>query len=374
MVMGIGQTALLTTLPLLMQRTGLALEFITMILASGSLAFLAGAPCWGLLSRHLGPRCIVAVALAGFGLSHMLLFWQLGQGSDWEGQGKTLLAGRFLYGLTVSGLVPTCQAWLLAGACQRQQRAVLSRFSAALALGRSLGPALVAGSLWLSPSGPFLLVALSAWPVLLMLPLAVPCHAESGCAGWPDWHLQALLGWPVLTLVIVTAFGLMQYALGPWLMLCMKLDAATASSQLGWMLSAGTLVVAALQIGVVPYCKPGRSLLRAGSVGLVLAGMLLAQATTTLTAMGGVVALGVAAALLGPDCTARALQAAGKSGQAWMAGMVATVHTTGLALGAVLAGWTLGLSPSAPFWLAAFLGLGVVLASLMARVPGEALR
>ena len=95
-----------------MHHTGLDLAHITLAFAVGSGLFLLGSPLWAMLSDKLGRRSVVAIALLGFGLSHAMLLWQMQQGEHWAGQADTLLAGRILYGLTVSGLIPTCQAWL----------------------------------------------------------------------------------------------------------------------------------------------------------------------------------------------------------------------------------------------------------------------
>ncbi|GAB3263199.1 MFS transporter [Chitinimonas naiadis] len=369
LVMGLGQTTLFTFLPLLMQQTGLSLGRITAAFAVGSALFLLGAPLWSRLSDRLGRRCVVAVALAGFALSHGLLLWQMGQGSSWAAQGEVLLLGRVIYGLTVSGLVPTCQAWLADLTAAEHRLGSLSRFSAGLTLGRLLGPALAAASLWLSPQGPLWLVALAAWPALLVLPLATTPTASSAARTKVRFDWRPLGIWLGFALAMQMALGQVQYTIGPSLALRFGLDATAASAQLGWMLTASAVVVMVLQLWLVPRCKAGRGLLLAGGLAMVLAGLLFALAQSILLVWLGFIALGTAAALLVPTYTTLASLATGQPGQSRVAGVLAAAHTVGFSLAASLAGLLFGWWAPAPFWLTATLGLGVLIAATTLSLP-----
>ncbi|WP_284195355.1 MFS transporter [Chitinimonas prasina] len=368
-VMGLGQTTLFTFLPLLMHHTGLDLAHITLAFAVGSGLFLLGSPLWAMLSDKLGRRSVVAIALLGFGLSHAMLLWQMQQGEHWAGQADTLLAGRILYGLTVSGLIPTCQAWLADLSAAEHRLAALSRLSAGLTLGRLLGPALAAASLWLNPLGPLWLVALAAWPALLLLPMARPPSGKASTTVSNALNWRPVLAWLGFAWAMQMALGQVQYTLGPWLTQRFVLDAAAASAQLGWMLTGSAVVVMLLQLWVVPRCKPGRPLLLAGGAALCLAGLLLALANHLAMAWLGLAVMGMAAALLVPTYTTLASLAAGQAGQSRVAGAIAATHTVGFSLAAGLAGALFGLWSTAPFLLASLLGGAMVLGGLLISPP-----
>ncbi|WP_374536165.1 MFS transporter [Chitinimonas taiwanensis] len=371
LVMGLGQTTLFTFLPLLMAHTGLSLARITAAFAIGSGLFLIGAPLWSRLSDFLGRRSVVAIALGGFALSHVLLLWQMGQGADWQGQGAVLMLGRVIYGLTVSGLVPTCQAWLADLSSAEQRLGVLSRLSASLTLGRLLGPALAACSLWLDPLGPLWLVALAAWPALLLLPFTRQAARQGKAAVRERLGWQGMAAWLTLAGLMQLALGQVQYALGPLLGSRFGLSASAASATLGWLLTACALVVLVLQLWLVPRCRAGRPLLLAGGLALLASGVLLALPGPLSLIWIGFLLLGVAAALLVPTYTTLASLAVGGAGQARVAGVLAAAHTVGFSLAAALAGWLFGLWPAAPFWLAGLAGLAVIVLACLLRLPAR---
>lgn len=370
-VMGLGQTTLFTFLPLLLERTGLSLARITAGFALGSGLFIVGAPLWSRLSDRLGRRAVVTVALCGFLVSHALLLWQMRQGAGWGWQDETLWLNRVIYGLTVSGLIPTCQAWLADLTSPDQRLGALSKLSAGLTLGRLIGPPLAAASLWLDPLGPLWLVTAAPLLALPLLPFArVAPPAPAAAAGQP-FDRRALLVWLGFALAMQMALGQVQYTIGPWLGTRFGLEATAASAQLGWMLTGCALVVMALQLGVVPRCKPGRPLLIAGGVAMGVCGLLLALSDSLIGVWLGFLALGVAAALLVPTYTALASLATGQSGQSRVAGAIAAAHTVGFSLAAALAGLLFGWWTTLPFWLTAALGLSVLAGAALVRLPAK---
>ncbi|MFC3814596.1 MFS transporter [Lysobacter sp. GCM10012299] len=361
-VMGLGQTTLLTFLPMLMQMTGLSLPRVTTAFALGSGLFLIGAPFWSRCSDAWGRRRVVVIALCGFALSHGLLLWQLlRHDAAWSGHFALLLAGRVLYGLTVSGLVPTCQAWLADVSSPSQRLRMMSRFSAGLALGRLIGPVMAAGSLALGWLGPVWLVALAPWPALLLLarvrkPMAhdSPSDAAPGSMPW-----RALVPWLLMALLMQASLGQVQYAVGPWLQAVFALTPTRVALELGWMLSACAALMIVLQLWVVPRCRPGRAVLMVGATALVATGVAFALAPLLPAMLGiwsGFGLLAVASALLVPTYSTLASFAAGGNRQSRAAAALAMTHTCGFSLAAVVAAGLFGLTPAAPFWAVALLG------------------
>lgn len=372
LVMGLGQTTLLTFVPVLLERTGLSPTRVATAFAIGSALFLIGAPAWSRCSDRIGRRAVVIVGLLGFALSHAMLLWQLGRGPQWAGHDTMLLAGRVLYGLTVSGLVPTCQAWLADLSTPGQRLGVLSRLSAGLTLGRLLGPALAAASLWLGQSGPLWLLSLAACPALLALPLAstTKTHAEASAKTKVPW--RSIGWWLSLAFAMQAALGQIQYAAGPWLGVRFGLTSTAASAQLGWMLTATAVIVIVLQLWIVPRCRPGRGMLWIGAGVLALSGVSFALTPGVSGIWLGFATLGIASALLVPTYTALASLSAGKAGQSRVAGALSVAHTVGFSIATALAGALFDWWPVLPFWLAATLGLVIfVLAAAAPRATAR---
>lgn len=367
LVMGLGQTTLLTFVPVLLERTGLSPARVAIAFAVGSALFLIGAPAWSRYSDRIGRRAVVIVGLLGFALSHALLLWQLGRGPQWAGHDTMLLAGRVLYGLTVSGLVPTCQAWLADLSTPGQRLGVLSRLSAGLTLGRLLGPALAAASLWLSQDGPLWLLSLAACPALLALPLARTTNTHAGAIAKTKVPWRSIGLWLSLAFAMQAALGQIQYAVGPWLGLHFGLSSTAASASLGWMLTATAAIVIVLQLWIVPRCRPGRVMLWVGSGVLALSGISFALASNMSGIWLGFAALGIASALLVPTYTALASLSAGKEGQSRVAGALSVAHTVGFSIATALAGALFDWWPVLPFWVAAGLGLVMCVLAIAAR-------
>lgn len=361
--MGLGQTTLLTALPLLMERTGLSLAQLGAGLALGSGLFLIGAPLWTRASERLGRRPVVALALLGFAVSHALLLWQAGCGPQWRGQQSALLLGRVLYGLTASALVPTCQAWLGDLVPPVQRLAVLSRLSAGLTLGRLLGPALAAASLWLEARGPLWLLALAAWPALLVLPLATAPERRAPVTAPGGLRWRPLLPWLAFAFAMQAALGQLQYAIGPWLALRFDLRADEAATQLGAMLSACAAVILALQWWLLPRLRAGHAMLQVGGAALALAALAFVLAPRPWAVWAGFAVLGCGSALLVPAYTARASLAVGDGRQSRASAGLAMAHTLGYSASAGVAGVLFGWWSPAPFWVAAALGVAIALAA-----------
>lgn len=355
LTMGLGQTTLFAFLPLILNRSGLDMATVGSTLALGSGLFLLGVPLWGWLTAWLGRRRVLAIALLGFSVSHGLLWWQLQQGPDWAWQQETLLLGRVLYGMTVSALLPACQAWLAALSDADNRLPVLSRLSAGLNAGRLLGPALGAATLSLSVNGPFFLLAVCPLLPLLLLPLCQPATVTTSNSPLRARGWQRLRRWLAFALLLQAIMGLVQFAIGPWLERQLALDALTVSQQLGWLLSSSALLILLLQVLVIPRCSPGRGLLLGGAGCLAAACLLLALCSALWQAWLALLLLGTGAAVLVPAYSAQASLSAGADQQSAIASALSMLHTCGYAMAAAGAGVLYDWQAASPFWLALLL-------------------
>ncbi|AUH49421.1 hypothetical protein CXB49_00485 [Chromobacterium sp. ATCC 53434] len=365
-VMGLGQAALFTFQPLLVAASGLGLARINSAFAIGSALFLIGAPLWALLGDRIGRRPVLLVALSGFALSHLaLLALTLAArrgGLSADAVWGWLLASRVLYGLTVSGLVSSSQAWVGATLSGDARLAGLSRLSAGLSAGRLLGPVLASATLALDPLGPLWLVALAAWPALLAAArLREPAHqAGARTAPLPRGELFRLLWrfWP-LAFASQCALGLVQYVAGMWLAARFGWSPTHAAAALGGMLTAAGVSALLVQLWLLPrYRLPPRALPAAGlllALSIALMPLWHHPAAPWLAFVG----LSLALAVMVPAYSNQAARAVPPAQQGRVSGSIAAAHTVGYTVSAALAGWLFERGADWPLWLA----VGCALAS-----------
>lgn len=167
---GLGQSALLVYLPILVETTPLDYGQWAQLFALGMAFYFAGSIAWPLLLPRLGYGVIIRSGLWGYCASMLLLglslmFWH----ERWL-DANTCIAGfalsRILYGIFASALLPSCQSGCAQMSKPEDRLASFSIISLHLSLSRLLGPVvtLVFASLhWLGPISILLI-----WPALLL--------------------------------------------------------------------------------------------------------------------------------------------------------------------------------------------------------------
>ncbi|MDN0076108.1 MFS transporter [Crenobacter sp. SG2303] len=357
-VMGLGQAALFTFQPLLIAATGLTLARVNSAFAIGSALFLLGAPLWALVGDRIGRRPVLVIALLGFAVSHVaLLLLTLVAQRGWLSADAIwwwLAASRVAYGLTVSGLVSSSQAWVGATVAIGERLGALSRLSAGLTVGRLIGPVLASTTLALDPLGPLWLVALVAWPALvatakLVEPSAHPSHAVSRLL--PQRGLFGLLWrfWP-LAFATQCALGLVQYVAGVWLAARFGWSPTRAAATLGGMLTAAGVGALLVQLWLVPRLSP--RWVPAAGVLLVASIALMPLWHHPAAPWLGFVGMSLALAVMVPAYSHQAAKVVPPAQQGRVSGSIAAAHTVGYTVSAALAGWLFELGPDWPLWLA----------------------
>ena len=309
--MGLGQSAILVFLPLLVAHTHLGYGDWAQLFALGMLSHVIGSVAWPLLLPRWGHRRPLLLGLLGYSAS-MLLFavmlWLQSQDQitdRWATLG--FAASRLLYGAFASALLPLTQSWCADISTHDQRLQSFSGISLQLALSRAMGPVL-AGLLgwihWL-----LLPVVLAIWPLLLtiwLMPLPEPTASVTSNATHPTHKRFGLLSvkgllppfWLGLIALLTTAFASsLQFQLSPALEFLSGKTAQAVSLMLAMvMVVAALLSVLAhkMQMRMPPSNPQLRmlwisALLMAGSFGL-----LLSDSTALFIMMALIISMGLA--------------------------------------------------------------------------------
>lgn len=336
-LLGVGQNGLLVVLPVLVSETHLSLSIWAALLTLGSMLFLPSSPWWGKQIALRGSKPVVLCSLAGYGVSFMLLglgcaLLATGKVNSLGGLGILILA-RVIYGLTVSAMVPACQAWALQRAGEGQRMAALASISSGLSCGRLFGPLCAAGMLILHPVAP--LVLLMVAPLLALgLLLRLPGTAPQAFSARKSGRMRAdCLPFLFCAILLAAAVSLMQLGLSPALSRQFPADSSAISHQVAWLLSLAAVASLAAQFGVLrrQLLAPVPLLLLAGVMMLAGLGMMLGSSLILFYL--GCATLSFGAALAPP---AYQLLLNGRLTDGAGAGWIASGHTLGYGLSALL--------------------------------------
>ncbi len=331
-LLGIGQNGLLVVLPQLVNMTGLTLSTWAGLLLFGSMLFLPASPWWGKVSEVKGCKFVVLASLAGYSLSFcvmLLMVWLMSEQTISTNLGLTgLILSRMVYGLTVSGMVPAAQTWVMQRAGPEKTMASLATISSGLSCGRLLGPPLAALSLAAHPMAPLGLMAVAPIFALLLIysqynnpPLQATPHQLA------RFH-AGLLPFLCLAVLLAMSVSLMQIGLGPALSDFITTPAAI-SRHVAWLLSLAALSTLLAQFLIV---RPQR--LTAQPLLIVAAFFMCAGLAMMLTGNAVSVYAGMAVTSFGTAMATPAYQLLlnQKLSLGRGAGLIASSHTLGYGL------------------------------------------
>ena len=349
-LMGMGQVSLLICLPVFVNETGIDYGVFAGLVALGTGLFIVAAPVWGKISDYSGRKVVITAGLTGFIVSNGLLALMLISGSSEQVAMLLLVLSRVIYGLTVAGFYPAVQAWMVEQSTALNPVKDLSRVSAAISLGRLLGPLLPLVLLPLGAVVPVIAVFLLALLTLLITSL-------SGKPGTGDVRQLSYSSegttttlllkriWPVLLIAgsVTTVFGLLQYLIAPVLQQKFHYSAEAASETLSLLMLAAAFSTLIAHITLPRLIQHRLPLALVAGGLLLLAGTLCLLSATDLIAMtSGIAMCAVSVALLTPVYTTLGCQLVPADQQGGLTGILSMIHTVGYTLGAMLAG-ALGL-------------------------------
>ena len=370
--LGLGQAIVFVSIPVLVDMTGLGPAALGTAVAIGTALFLVGAPYWGRQSDRRGRAPVARIAILGHGVSSLLLLastaaalWgHIAAPVAFAG----ILASRIVYGLTVSGLYPTAQAWIADLTDPAGRLKAVATLSAGLSLGRIIGPMIAAAAAAIHMLGPLVALVLLAIPPLLLLNSAPDRRSarENGPVA-PRLKLtdRRIAGPALFGFLLHAAFGQVQFAAGLVLETRFGLASHAASSWLGILMTAAALAMLAVQLGVMRRLKaPRPSLLIVGAGLLTAAALILATGQTMAVFAAGFIGMGTAVALLIPTYTAACSLAVSPDQRGAAAGALGVAHTCGYTVAALMGGGLYGVDPLLPFAGCALIGTVLVVIAL----------
>lgn len=351
---GLAQSALLSCLPWLMDRSGLGATAWSWLLGGSLWGMMLMAPLWGKWLDRRGAALGLWLSFSGFTLALALLLLALGMVPGSLAMVGLLLVSRLVHSLFMAGVFPSAQYLQLQGLAPERWRGALARLSALSQLGRLLGPALVAAFAWWWPPLALLLVLLAS--MLLAAALwrrqrlqGKGADAKESAAPWaPALPLY------LLALVITTALGQVQFLLGPLLQQGLGLSPEGASSLMGAYLALAALVAALVGLGLVPRLGSSGQL-ALGVLCLSLGGAWLGWSSPQQGFWGPLALLSAGLALTSPWYGVK-LRERWPRAQGRVAGRLSSLHTLGYGLGMVSGGWLLQKAPQTPLLGLALLG------------------
>lgn len=357
LLIGLGQGAQFALLPLIVAMTGLSPALLGGIVGGGTLVGLLGALLWGRMADRQGYRRVAVWAVAVYAAAQALMLLALfGAQQDWltaAGVAAWIAVVRLAHGFSVAGIQPVLQGWcgVLTDAAGRL--AGLAKLSAALSLGRLVGPLLATAAI-LSPLLPFGLVALLALPILAVIirlpdPVVTPALPAERRRLRPD---RALAVGFLMTL----ALGQIYATLGLYLQARDGLTAEAAAGGMGLSLSLAALAALGLQTLVLPRLALTPRLTRPGQIAAIALGLGCLVPLWLRGIIGaalGASLISLGATMLAAITATRVSLGAGPGQHGRAAGGQSAAQNLGYAAGAAAGGVLFQIAPAAPLLAAA---------------------
>jgi len=362
-LMGIGQNALLVSLPFLVEHSAFSLPTWSVFIAIGSLLFLPSAPFWGRYSDKHGPKKVVLQALSGMAVSFALLALFAMNSAYFQSDSHSarvyivcfigLVIARILYGCTVAGLVPASQHWAILLCGEKNRLQAITSVSIGLSAGRLIGPLISIVALKFSYFAPLMLMILLPCVALVLaifLPepaMLITKQAQRESASWlPPKGLWVFLS---SGLLLCATVALMQYSFSPLIYAVTSWSTEKVSDAIGVLLTISAVFTFATQVLVVKKSKlTPPTMYRFGALCLVLGFIVLL--ISDIWVFGGAMMLtAIGAALLVPAYTVFATEKQNEAPGA-AAGFISMSHTLGYGVASLLA-FTATLHPLYPIYL-----------------------
>ncbi len=365
----LGQSVLLSFIPLLLDITTLSIEQVGFVFAVGAFAFLPGTPFWASLSDKINRKRVLIYVLGGVVISNCLFFlvvmWARNLTSEWIFLG--LVASRVVYGFFASGITPSVQAWIADQTPDEYRLREMTKISSALNIGRVIGPIVVLITINIYSLLP--LICLSVYSAValwfLVRSRAPVTKSEPGNKLWfPLGKSGAYVLLAILTMILL---GVVQCILGPLLQSRLYLSAETSSQTVAILLVLSAMFALATHRWMIKKLQDPWSgqfpaaacLFFLGSIGLFIADALYLF-------IGSIACYSIGIALITPSYTT-AITLISSAPQGRVAAVTSVAHITGFGIGVLLGGWVYSLE--AYYAVSLLLGLSVAIILLALNVP-----
>ncbi len=358
-IIGTTQSLLVIALPIIVGLTELKIGQLSPILGLSALAYLVGGYLWPKQAvpghrRQLLKRLLVAATV-----SQILFVAALFAGTQ-EILGTIALMGalfvtRFAYGLTVSGVYPTVQAWLVIEHAESKhtRHLALTQMSATISAARILIPLITAGLIIYQPE--MVLVLLIGLPIaaLLLLPREHPRLVNRS----PTTTVNR---WPEMTIVIPTilvhmSLGLTEFIIGPYLIVEWGITFDNTMIYTALLLATIAACMMLTQLVSLRYRPNPGFLLIWSPIGIALGTTLAAIYPAALPA--GLILVAISLALLLPASAAGTAAGRSPDAQTQASADLYTARILGHLLGVTVAGPLFEITSHLPLFIAAALAL-----------------
>lgn len=368
-----GQSLLFVLLPPLGRRLGFSDIQTGALLSLSALLLIVSAPAWGYASERIGRRPVLLLGLAA-ATGAPLLFAGIASARLDGAIGVVLALAAFglvrgVQALAGGGLLPVAQAYMADTTPPGERAGGMGLLGAAYGIGAILGAAVAWGLGGTTPALAFGVVAGLGMAGLAAVALATPEPVRGGdgdaTGGAADGAVSLAAVWPFLlvTLLAITAYGLLQQVMALRLQDAWGFSTQEATSAAGGIMMATSFIMILVQgIGLRLLRWAPAQLLRSGALLAMLALALatLARGRWELLAAMGLFGAGIG--LMLPGNLASLSLRAGPRAQGRVAGLNAVGQGIGLSLGPILGASLHQMSPTVPF-LAALLLLALVSAT-----------
>lgn len=246
-MLGLGQSLLLIFTPIYIERSGIPLENLALIISLGSGLFFFSAPFWAKVSRTKGLKTSLSWGLFGYSMSFVLLYFSV-IGTSLFFSLTLLIFSRLIYGLFASAIIPTTQVWLIKQAPSDIQKP-LATLSATLAGNRLIAPYLGALLLSLHWQAPILILCIIPLLSLLCVHLQMKSPPFATRDILPSKSSQTRKQWVYLALIAQCAtFGGLSFLLTPICTQWFSLSASQASQMLASLMTTAAATMLACHL------------------------------------------------------------------------------------------------------------------------------
>jgi len=379
--LGMGQSLFFAVLPPVARDLGLSEVQVGAIFSLSALLWVVSSPFWGRTSDVWGRKAVMLIGLCGFGTSTIgfaVLIWMGMQAVI----GLALLfpllvAVRAIFGAFGSGTMPASQAYVADRTTRAERASGVATIGAAFGMGTVIGPGVAAALIVFGLLAPFFVVGtlafLSALAIWLLLPERTPPRERR--AKTQRLKMRDARVWPFLTVGVLMAMGqsIVVQVSAFYFQDTLALGVEEAAQFVGVAMMAMAMSTLFAQLVLIQRMALSvQTMLRAGTVAMIIAFVLMIAGGTYATLVMALVMAGLGFGLLRPGLSAAASLSVTPDEQGAVAGFIGSTAAIGHVVNPFIALPLYQLLPQAPFILAACLmvvmGVFIVMHPLVSTV------